>query len=167
MRLQNSPPFASIEEIREFSYWILQVGDGTTKTIDDEESIIEIPTYLLIGLCYNPLLELVNFAYPNFVSNMKNYSFFEERAILASALESVEHVNNFMLSMIPGDETEYLSYDTVCRSDEDLKIDSSWFTSEFLNDVKCYGISNRRLILKVGVLIMLFRNIDQTAGLCN
>ncbi|XP_057443697.1 uncharacterized protein LOC130735824 [Lotus japonicus] len=72
-----------------------------------------------------------------------------------------------MLSMIPGEETEYLSYDTPCRSDEDSDIDPEWFTSEFLNDVKCSGIPNHRIILKVGVPIMLMRNLDQASGLCN
>lgn len=86
---------------------------------------------------------------------------------LAPTLESVEEVNNFMMSMIPGEETEYLSYDTPCRSDEDSEIDAEWFTSEFLNDVKCSGIPNHRIVLKVGVPIMLIRNIDQSAGLCN
>ncbi|XP_057434904.1 uncharacterized protein LOC130727703 [Lotus japonicus] len=69
--------------------------------------------------------------------------------------------------MIPGEETEYLSYDTPCRSDEDSEIDAEWFTSEFLNDVKWSGIPNHRIVLKVGVPIMLIRNIDQSAGLCN
>ncbi|XP_057450068.1 uncharacterized protein LOC130741240 [Lotus japonicus] len=167
MRLQNASSSASAEEIKEFAEWILQVGDGKAKTIDDEESIIEIPQDLLIGQCADPLLSLVNFAYPNFVANLKNYSFFEERAILAPTLDSVEHINNYMMSMIPGEEREYLSYDTPCRSDEDSEIDAEWFTSEFLNDVKCSGIPNHRLILKVGVPIMLLRNIDPSAGLCN
>ncbi|XP_057433864.1 uncharacterized protein LOC130726560 [Lotus japonicus] len=90
-----------------------------------------------------------------------------ERVILAPTLESVEHVNNYMLSKLPGVEREYLSYDTPCRSDEDSEVHAEWFTSEFLNDVQCSGIPNHRLILKVGVLIMLLRNIDQAAGLCN
>ncbi|XP_057453011.1 uncharacterized protein LOC130744867, partial [Lotus japonicus] len=41
------------------------------------------------------------------------------------------------------------------------------FTSEFLNDYKCSGIPNHQIKLKLGVPIMLIRNIDQAAGLCN
>ena len=41
------------------------------------------------------------------------------------------------------------------------------FTSEFLNEINCSGIPNHRLRLKVGVPIMLLRNIDQDNGLCN
>jgi len=38
---------------------------------------------------------------------------------------------------------------------------SEWFTSEFLNEIKCLGIPNHRLKLKIGVPIMLVRSIDQ------
>ncbi|XP_057452941.1 uncharacterized protein LOC130744804 [Lotus japonicus] len=137
------------------------------KPIGDDDSNIEIPSDLLVRESNNPLLELVNFTYPDVVANLKNHAYFEQRALLAPTLESIEEVNNFMLSMIPGEETKYLSYDTPCRSDEDSDIDAEWFTSEFLNDVKCYGIPNHRIVLKVGVPLMLIRNLDQSAGLCN
>ncbi|KAI9079911.1 hypothetical protein K1719_038157 [Acacia pycnantha] len=39
--------------------------------------------------------------------------------------------------------------------------------SEYLNAIKCSGIPHHKLVLKVGVPIMLLRNIDQAAGLCN
>jgi len=52
-------------------------------------------------------------------------------------------------------------------SDENQKIKGEWFTSEFLNEIKCSGIPNHRLRLKVGMPIMLLRNIDKANGLCN
>ena len=91
----------------------------------------------------------------------------EDRAILAPTLETVEEVNDFMLSLIPGDEKQYLSLDSPCHSDEDYEIQGDWFTPEFLNEIKCLGISNHKIKLKVGVLVMLLRNLDQTNGLCN
>lgn len=60
-----------------------------------------------------------------------------------------------------------MSFDTICRSDEDCEIEGEWFKSEFLNDIKCSGIPNHKLILKIGVPIMLLRNIDPSGGLCN
>ncbi|XP_057443789.1 uncharacterized protein LOC130735938 [Lotus japonicus] len=119
MRLQNAISTSSAAEKKEFADWLLQVGDGTVKTIDEEETLIEIPPDLLIEQCKEPLLELVNFAYPKLAHNLQKSSFFQERAILAPTLESLEEINNFMLAMIPGDETEYLSCDTPCKSDED------------------------------------------------
>ena len=57
--------------------------------------------------------------------------------------------------------------DTPCQSNEQDEVQSEWFTSEFLNDIKCSGIPNHKLKLKTGVPIMLLRNIDQAKGLCN
>ncbi|XP_057452636.1 uncharacterized protein LOC130744471 [Lotus japonicus] len=105
MRLQNATSTSSATEIKEFADWLLQVGDGTVKTIDEEETFIEIPADLLIEQCKEPLLELVNFAYPKLANNLQKNSFFQERAIIAPTLECVEEINNFMLAMIPGDET--------------------------------------------------------------
>ncbi|XP_057451794.1 uncharacterized protein LOC130743562 [Lotus japonicus] len=167
MRLQNATSTSSASEIKEFPDWLLQVGDGTAKTIGEEETLIEIHPGLLIEQCKEPLLELVNFAYPNLAHNLQKKSFFQERAIFAPTLECVEEINNFMLAMIPDDETEYLSCDTPCKSDEDSGVNAEWFTSEFLNDFKCSGIPNHAIKLKVGVPIMLIRNIYQGAGLCN
>ncbi|XP_057432856.1 uncharacterized protein LOC130725664 [Lotus japonicus] len=156
-----STPFNS----KEFADWLLQVGDGTVTTIGEAEPLIEISPDLLIEPCKDPLLEIVNFSYPKLLMNLEKNSFFQGRAILAPTLESVEEINNFMLAMIPGDETEYLSYDTPCKSDEDSGVNAEWFTYEFLNDYKCSGIPNHQIKLKVGVPIMLIRNIDQAAGI--
>ncbi|KAI9072375.1 hypothetical protein K1719_045656 [Acacia pycnantha] len=42
-----------------------------------------------------------------------------------------------------------------------------YVSKEYLNAIKCSGIPHHKLVLKVGVPIMLLRNIDQAAGLCN
>ena len=41
------------------------------------------------------------------------------------------------------------------------------YDTEFLNTIKCSGLPHHKLVLKVGIPIMLIRNIDQAAGLCN
>ena len=92
---------------------------------------------------------------------------FEDGAILCPTTESVEQVNDFILSLSSAQEITYLSSDTPCQSDEDQEIQGEWFTSEFLNEIKCPRIPNHRLKLKIGVPIMLLRNIDQANGLCN
>jgi ATP-dependent DNA helicase PIF1 len=72
-----------------------------------------------------------------------------------------------VLSLIPGEFKEYLSCDSVSSCDNDDVIDHRWITTEFLNEIKCSGLPNHRLIIKVGVPIMLLRNIDVSSGLCN
>ena len=72
-----------------------------------------------------------------------------------------------MLLQIPGEEKKYLSSDSYYKADEDVGIEADWITAEFLNEIKCFGIPNHRLVLKKGVPIMHLRNIDQSLGLCN
>ena len=98
---------------------------------------------------------------------MSDYRYFQSRAILAPTLESVEKVNDFVLTIFPGMEKEYLSSDTTCQADENEDVQQEWFTPEFINDIKCSGLPNHNLTLKPGVAVMLLRNIDQTSGLCN
>jgi len=47
-----------------------------------------------------------------------------------------------MMSLIPGEDKEYLSSDSVCRSGENSDIQSEWFTMELLNGIKSSVIPN-------------------------
>jgi ATP-dependent DNA helicase PIF1 len=69
--------------------------------------------------------------------------------------------------MLPSEPKEYLSCDTICKLDQDVGIDKRWITTEFLNDIKLSGLPNHRLHFKIGVPVMLLRNIDISCGLCN
>ncbi|XP_016206205.1 ATP-dependent DNA helicase PIF1-like [Arachis ipaensis] len=42
-----------------------------------------------------------------------------------------------------------------------------FYSLELLNSINCSGLPPHKLILKVGVPVMLLRNIDQSSGLCN
>ncbi|KEH44027.1 PIF1-like helicase [Medicago truncatula] len=110
---------------------------------------------------------ITNFVYPDLNDNLGDPLFFQERGILAPTLDSVEHVNEYMMSLIPGEEKEYLSSDSVCRSGENFDVQSEYFTIEFLNGIKSSEIPIHRLKPRVGCAAMLIRNIDQANGLCN
>jgi len=45
-----------------------------------------------------------------------------------------------MMSLIPCEEKEYLSSDSVCRLGENSDVQSEGFTTEFLNGIKSSGI---------------------------
>jgi len=155
------------ENLAAFAKWILDIGDGKVGEIDDGEAIIEIPTDIIVENSGNPIGDIVSSTYPDLLDNLVDSSYFNDRAILAPTLELVEKVNDYVMTLIPGEEKDYLSCDTVCKCDDDVGIDHRWITPEFLNDIKCSGMPNHKLSLKVGVPVMLLRNIDQSAGLCN
>jgi ATP-dependent DNA helicase PIF1 len=167
MRLQFSNNEDENERLREFAKWILNIGDGKVGEIEDGESIVQIPPDLLIQSVNNPIGEIVEAIYPDLLRNMFVPNFFEDRAILAPTLDIVEKLNDYVLSLLPGEAKEYLSCDSLSKCDLDIRLDQRWITTEFLNEIKCSGLPNHKLIFKVGVPVMLLRNIDVSSGLCN
>ncbi|RYQ94353.1 hypothetical protein Ahy_B08g089256 [Arachis hypogaea] len=155
MRLLISSSDQDEGEMKRLANWILDIENGNIGSVVGDESEIEISDNLLITTTDDPLS-------PNLLQNMSDYRYFHSRVILAPTLESVDKVNNFVLTIFLRMENEYLSSETTCQADE-----NEHFTLEFLNDIKCSGLPNHKLILKLGIAVMLLRNIDQTSGLCN
>jgi len=56
-------------------------------------------------------IKIFFFVYPDFFQ--EDLGFFQERRILSPTLDAIEHVNEFLLSLVPGDEKEYTSSDSV------------------------------------------------------
>jgi hypothetical protein len=167
MRLQFSNDIEQDKSLVDFAKWILDIGDGKLGESVDGESLIEIPEDLRVKSSGNHIGDIVDAIYPSLIENMVDYSFFQNRAILAPTLQVVEKVNDYIMSLLPNEERLYLSCDTLCKADDDVGIDRRWITTEFLNDIKCSGMPNHELRLKLGVPIMLLRNVDASSGLCN
>jgi len=91
------------EEIANFGKWILSIGDGNDASDENGEMKVEIPEDLLISDTTNPLMSLIDFVYPDLNDNLGDPLFFQEKGILAPTLDSVEHVNEYMMSLIPGE----------------------------------------------------------------
>ncbi|XP_061345413.1 uncharacterized protein LOC133291177 [Gastrolobium bilobum] len=167
MRLNSGSSAHNLEEIKEFSEWILKVGDGNLGDDVDGESIITIPDELLIRESKDPLSDMVNFFYPNLLDNILDQTFFKERAILTPKLSDVAMLNEHLTSMIPGEERTFLSSDKILKQGGTSSVEDDEITPEILNTLSCSGIPDNKLILKVKVPVMLLRNIDQSRGLCN
>jgi len=98
---------------------------------------------------------------------MSDISYFQDRAILTPKNTIVEQINEYMLDLIPGEENVYLSYDSTLSQNKDGDSIDDVHAPEFLNTIIASGIPNHKLRLKVGVPMMLLRNIDQRSDLCN
>ncbi|XP_021974543.1 uncharacterized protein LOC110869610 [Helianthus annuus] len=144
------------------------IPNGNVGSENDGEALIEIPDDLAITDSDDPIQSLIDFVYPSILENYKNSGFFSERAILAPKNEVVHEINDRLLSLFPGEEKEYLSSDSICQTEQVLdSFQQDLYSADNLNALKIAGLPNHRLVLKVGVPVILLRNIDQQRGLCN
>jgi ATP-dependent DNA helicase PIF1 len=167
MRLLSSGTSTDTESRDNFSKWILNIGDGNIGDADDECSTLQIPNDFLIKDSTNPLAAIVESTYPSLLRNMTDPAFFKDRAILAPKNAIVDTINGYILETIPGEETEYLSYDSPCSGNSNVDVPDDVHTPEFLNTINSSGLPNHKIRLKVGVPIMLMRNMNQSLGMCN
>jgi ATP-dependent exoDNAse (exonuclease V) alpha subunit len=72
-----------------------------------------------------------------------------------------------MLDLIPGEEKTYLSYDTPLTQNGNCDVVDDVHTPEFLNTINASRLPHHKIRLKIGVPIMLLRNINLKLGLCN
>ncbi|KAL2963053.1 hypothetical protein AAZX31_17G179600 [Glycine max] len=151
MRLEVNIDATDKEETLAFAQWILDIGDGIVGKQNDGYGSIEIPKDLLITEYDDPFYAIVNSIFPNLSHHHTNPEYFQSTTILASTNETLQQVNDYILSLIPGEQMEYLSVDYVDKSET---LESSHFrslTTEFLNSlttsVKDYVCNDTRLIV--------------------
>ncbi|XP_057740649.1 uncharacterized protein LOC130957821 [Arachis stenosperma] len=154
-------------QLKEFVEWLLQIGDKLLGDNTDGESVIRIPDNLLLDIESPCLHDLVLFVYPDILLHSSSVDYFKDMSILSPTLDVVTEVNNHVMSLIPGNERVYLSSDTLINEDGHLKFELYTMSTKSLNALNCSGILQHRLVLKIGVPVMLLRNIDQSNGLCN
>ncbi|XP_076936436.1 uncharacterized protein LOC143603541 [Bidens hawaiensis] len=168
MRLTVGSQMSNTLEIKQLADWLLDIGQGNFGGPNDGEATITIPEDLLIKDSLDPMSDLIDFVYSSMLDRFNDLTYFQERALLAPLNDVVQEINDRILAYFPGQEMEYLSSDSIDEVEslsEDF--DPALYSPDFLNGIKMSGMPNHRLLLKVGVPIMLLRNINQKKGLCN
>jgi ATP-dependent DNA helicase PIF1 len=99
MRLKKN---GNNDEVSKFSGWLLKLGEGKLSLPNDGYADKEIPPELLIVDYTEPIQAIVESSYPNLIEFYKDQSFLQSRAILASTIEVVDQINNYVLGLIPG-----------------------------------------------------------------
>ena len=167
MRLrQNNMSEMETSSIKDFSEWILKIGDGDFGEEDDDNKIT-IPNDLIIQSTENPMQDIIDSIYPDLKVKYKDPTYLQDRAILAPTNEVVEELNDYIISSLNEEEHEYLSSDSVCKASSNVADQDVLYPVEFLNTLRFPGLPNHKLTLKVGLPIMLLRNLNQNGGLCN
>ena len=141
-----------------FAAQLLDIGNGVAP-IDVSTNTIELPS----DFCTNVATEqdLIRSVFPDLADNFLDHSWLCGRAILAPRNIVVDAINRVILEAVPGDERVYSSIDTVV--DEQQVVN---FPTEFLNSLDISGLPPHNLTLKIGVPIMMLRNLNPPR-LCN
>ncbi|XP_074303613.1 uncharacterized protein LOC141638064 [Silene latifolia] len=171
MRLLKGVKESESNELHEFAKWVLDVGDGkiptTTKEGEDDQTWIKIPEDILISTQDDPIQTIVNEVYPELLGNYTNPKYLQGRAILAPKNDTVDEINKHILNLLPGDVEISKSADRICPLTRNAGNMENLYPTEFLNSLHFQGIPNHEIHLKVGCPIILMRNINQAAGMCN
>ncbi|CAN1831050.1 ATP-dependent DNA helicase PIF1 [Linum perenne] len=89
------------------------------------------------------------------------------RAIVTPTNQVVSSINDYVLTQIPGDEKIYLSSDTLTTPGPNQTRLEAEYPVEFLNALTFNGMPEHQLRLKPYAIVMLLRNLNPSAGLCN
>nr|XP_043639179.1 ATP-dependent DNA helicase PIF1-like [Erigeron canadensis] len=160
-------PQQTLHEVKKFVDWILRIGEGTIGEDNDGEADIRLPDEVLIKSEGDHIKSMVECIYPDINEHIDEPNYFQEKAILVPTNEEVDKINDYVLSLIQGEEMTYYSSDSPCPEEVNDVFEQSVYLSAVLNGFKLSGVPNHKLTLKVGVPIMLLQNIDQANGLCN
>jgi hypothetical protein len=141
-----------------FSDQLLEIGNGKVP-VDPISGRISLPhNFCNLVTSKEKLVEKV---FSNIQSNYKNHDWLSERAILAAKNKDVYELNNIILSNVQSQAVTYKSVDTVVDANEAVN-----YPTEFLNSLDLPGMPPHVVQLKIGVPIIMLRNINQPK-LCN
>ena len=146
--------------------WLQSVGDG----IEGEEVKVpeEICTHIEVDTKKKPMAEkdslkgLIEKVFPNLKGNLADLEWLTGRSILTPTNKQRHRINEAMVEMAPGQEVKLRSADVV-----DNVQDAVSFSVEYCNSLEPTGLPKHEITLKPGVPVMLMRNLNPSAGLCN
>ncbi|CAN0924935.1 ATP-dependent DNA helicase PIF1 [Linum grandiflorum] len=89
------------------------------------------------------------------------------RAIVTPTNDMVTEINDYILDRLSGQQHIYLSSDTLTSPGSDQTSLEMEYPTEFLNGLSYNGMPEHQLRFKKYSIVMLLRNLNPAAGLCN
>ena len=151
---------------------ILCIGDGTYPVNDT--GLIRVPDECNTVNSMNELMENV---YPGLLGRFMEANmsvgpsgvcqegladFLMDRVILTPTNAAARSINDRIVRDLPGEQVEYCSADTLVEPTS-----MELLPQELLNDMQPSGMPPHCLVLKPFMPVILLRNINKKAGLCN
>ena len=156
MRARNA--MAAGPAMEEFSTWLLNVGDGQSNSAEDD---LSLPEDLVITSTVDQVIETT---FGEMSTRYNDTQWITERAILAPLNADVDTLNEAVFNKYPGEAVCHLSADVLIDATDNNAL---FFPQEYLNSLNGSGLPPHILKLKPGMPVMLLRNLDANAGLCN
>jgi hypothetical protein len=156
---------------RPYAEYLLRVGNGQEASIIDhfppeanaKPSVgVKIDLYPEINQAVS-LDTLIDVVFPALAINYANQGYMDSRTILTTKNTIVNSLNTQIVEAVPGREHVFLSADSVETEDNQAMA----IGTKFLNTITLAGMPPHRLAFKVGVPVILLRNLDAASGLCN
>ncbi|CAI0387110.1 unnamed protein product [Linum tenue] len=172
MRLNNSSSNDTlISNKYTFGEWVLALGDGKLPCKRFKEDTpadwIEIPSLFLVQPQLSPITSIAAEIYDSFTETYKDTKYLTSRAIVTPTNAKVSEINEFMLQQVPGPVRSYYSSDSMQRDTQVPESFDETYPTEFLNTLTFNGVPDHEIKLKVHTPVMLLRNLNTSAGLCN
>ncbi|XP_074363403.1 uncharacterized protein LOC141703913 [Apium graveolens] len=170
MRLKQGESDSESEELKKFTKWVLDIGNGQVSpprvcNFPVTENQILIPSQFCDVQSENTVDNMIHSMYPNFAHKGHSTQYLSERAILTPTNQTMGHLNSLIVDKLPGESVSYFSVDAAEEfggTNEDL---NEAFPIEYLNSLNVVGMPPHDLKLKVGAVVRLMRNLNQTLGL--
>lgn len=144
-----------------FKDFLIRIGDGNETSEEDE--IITLPRQIVIDAnneqdCLNSLIQYV---YPNILTNSIESQLRMNRAILTTKNTFVDEINDILIKKFSSQEIEYNSFDETIDPNDQAHYE------DLLHSLTPNGMPPHRLVLKQNAPIILLRNMNPIEGLCN
>jgi hypothetical protein len=146
-----------------YAQYLLELGEGQHT---DDCGKITLPARFKCGNSVDSLIQAI---YPTFAGPLTD-DFFAERAILTSRNADVMELNKLLLSTFPpaqGPVKTYHSADSIVAEVAANQHLQTAYTPEVLASLNASGLPLATLELKLGVPVMVLRNLDPANGMCN
>ena len=155
------------QEEKEFSDWLLQVGEGHPhlesgyECDNHHEQMIAVDKSLIRVSGDDSLKEVVDAAYGD-ISKMTNpQTSYTDKVILTPRNETIDEINAYTISQTDEVSRDYFSSESFEISDTRSKHNETLYSIEYLNSLEFSGLPSHKLTLKVGAPVMLLRNINK------
>ncbi|KAK1361035.1 hypothetical protein POM88_045509 [Heracleum sosnowskyi] len=129
--------------------------------------LVKYQAYIDVVYSGDPIKAIVDEIYADLNEKHGCLDYLCDRAILTPLNEYMDKINQEVLKRLPGTTQVYKRCDTICKGSSTNAFDEVLYPPEYLNSLKFSGLPNHELEIKLGVPIMLLRNLNPKKGLCN